>query len=199
MEPESSFRALLYRVRDGDGRAAEELVRQFEPDVRRAIRLRLTDPRYGHLRRVLDSVDICNSVLGNFFVRAALGQFDLETPNQLVSLLVTMAHNKLVDQARRSSNRLPIARAAGCPETIADGGDSPVEVVAGRELIQEVLRRLSAAERRLVELRASGLSWDEVAVRVNSTSEAVRKRLERAIRRVEHQLGLEGDSDDGSR
>ena len=41
------------------------------------MRIHLRDVR---LRRVLDSTDICQSVLASFFVRAALGQYDLDTP-----------------------------------------------------------------------------------------------------------------------
>jgi len=66
MVPETSFCDLVQRVRCGDGLAAEELVRAYEPEVRRAIRVRLTDAR---LRRLVDSVDICQSVLAGFFVR----------------------------------------------------------------------------------------------------------------------------------
>jgi RNA polymerase sigma factor (sigma-70 family) len=195
MEPNAVFRQLLCQVRAGDGQAATELVHQFEPAVRRAVRLRLTDPRFCRLQRVLDSVDISQSILGNFFVRAALGQFDLETPQQLVGLLVTMAYHKLADQARKPANRRPLLSGATFPETVVDGGDPPGEIVAGQELIAEFLRRLSADERRLAELRAAGLGWDEVAARVGTTPGAVRKQLERAIQRVEHQLGLAGDSD----
>ncbi len=196
MEPDASFRELLRQVRAGDARAADELVRLFESAVRRAIHLRLTDPRYCHLRRVLDSVDISQSILGNFFVRAALGQWDLETPQQLVGLLRKLAYNKLKDQARKAANQRPLLSGAMFPETIVDGGDPPSEVVAGRELIEEFLRRLSPEERRLAELRAAGLSWDAVAAEVGRKPGALRKQLERAIRRVECQLGLAGDSDD---
>jgi hypothetical protein len=35
-------------------------------------------------------------VLGSFFVRAALGQYELNRPEQLFKLLASMAHNKLV-------------------------------------------------------------------------------------------------------
>src|SRR5206468_9976043 len=56
---ESSFADLIGRVRAGDGRAAAELVRRYEPAVRVAVRVRLTDPG---LRRVLDSMDVCQSV-----------------------------------------------------------------------------------------------------------------------------------------
>jgi hypothetical protein len=37
----------------------------------------LTDAR---LRREIDSADICQAVLANFFVRVAAGQFEIETP-----------------------------------------------------------------------------------------------------------------------
>jgi RNA polymerase sigma factor (sigma-70 family) len=195
MEPEVLFRALLRRVRSGDPQAAAELVRQFEPAVRRAVRLRLTDPRFCRLQRILDSVDICQSVLGNFFVRAALGQFELETPDDLVALLVTMAYRKLIDQARKPANRLAVRGGEPTPETIADAGGTPCEVAAERELLQEFLRRLTPEERRLADLRAGGLGWNDVAAQVGGTSEGVRKQLERAIRRVAGQLGLEGDGD----
>jgi hypothetical protein len=75
-----TFADMIQRVRAGDADAAAELVRWYEPAIRRAVRLHLRDPR---LRRILDSVDICQSVLGNFFVRAALGQFDLRNWGQI--------------------------------------------------------------------------------------------------------------------
>ena len=55
------FADLLARVRAGDP-AATELVRRYEP----AVRANLVDP---NLRRHFDSLDICQSVLGSFFVR----------------------------------------------------------------------------------------------------------------------------------
>src|SRR5208283_5128504 len=94
-EPEA-FQVLIERVRAGDAEAAAELVRRYEPMVRRAARVRLVDPRLG---RVLDSMDICQSVMASFFVRAALGQYDLNSPDQLLKLLATMARNKLANQA----------------------------------------------------------------------------------------------------
>jgi hypothetical protein len=57
---DDAFIDLMARVRRGDARAAQELFRQFEPQVRREVRLRLRDPR---LRRLLDDADVCQSVL----------------------------------------------------------------------------------------------------------------------------------------
>jgi RNA polymerase sigma-70 factor (ECF subfamily) len=39
-------------------------------------------------------MDICQSVLASFFVRAAVGQFELDRPEPLVGLLIGMARNK---------------------------------------------------------------------------------------------------------
>src|SRR6266404_599838 len=97
MSETASFRDLLERVRASDQDAARELVQRYEPAIRRAVRFRLSDPRLG---RLFDSMDICQSVLASFFVRAAGGQYDLQQPEQLLKLLVTMARNKLARQAR---------------------------------------------------------------------------------------------------
>ena len=52
------------------------------------------------LRRLLDSTDVCQSVLGNFFDRAGAGQFELKDPKQLrLRLLVTMARNRITNHA----------------------------------------------------------------------------------------------------
>src|SRR5687768_3707429 len=90
---QTPFPELLSRVRAGDQQAADELVRVYEPSIRRVLRIRFTDPA---LRRQFDSEDLCQSVFGDFFVRAALGQFDLSTPEQLVKLLAAMTRNKLL-------------------------------------------------------------------------------------------------------
>ena len=82
------------RVRAGDREAAAELVCQYEPEVRRFIRMQL---QHSRLRRSFDSADIFQSVFLNFYVRVMGGQFDLEEPTQLLRLLATMARNRITD------------------------------------------------------------------------------------------------------
>jgi RNA polymerase sigma-70 factor (ECF subfamily) len=65
MSPPASFDDFMRRVRSGDEQAAAELVRQFEPLIRREVRYQLRDRR---LYRLFDSMDICQSVLASFFV-----------------------------------------------------------------------------------------------------------------------------------
>ena len=52
----NAFQELIGRVRAGDQDAATELVKTYEPAVRRAVRLRLGDTRLG---RAFDSMDVC--------------------------------------------------------------------------------------------------------------------------------------------
>jgi RNA polymerase sigma-70 factor (ECF subfamily) len=176
-----SFRDLIGRARAGDAQAAAELVRQFEPEIRRYIRVRLTDPG---LHRFLDSVDVFQSVLANFFVRLTAGQFDLDRPEQLVKLLVRMARNKIVDQARKPARRRNQDGGSGLWQGMVDPGQSPSAIVAKAEFLSAVRRRLTAEERFLVEQRTEGRSWQQIAAACNGSAEALRKKLQRALDRV---------------
>jgi RNA polymerase sigma-70 factor (ECF subfamily) len=190
---QSTFAELVARLRRGDADAAAEVVRRYESEIRRAVRLRLTDAR---LRRVLDSMDICQSVMANFFVRAAAGQFDLERPDQLLRLLVVMARNKVRDQvshlhaARRDQRRLDPNGGETLNKT-AEVAPTPSEVVAGRDLLQSVLGALTPEERLLAEQRAAGRDWNGLARDRSEKPDALRKRLTRALDRVARQFGLE--------
>ena len=187
-----AFEELIRRVRAGDQAAAAELVQRDEPAIRRAARFRLA---HQGLATLFDSIDICQSVLGSFFVRAASGQYDLENPEQLLGLLVAMARKKLAFQARkqraeRRDYRRVVAGEAAERHFVA-GGTSPSDLVEARELLHEVRRRLSPDELLLVELRTQGQPWADIAARLGDGAEALRKKLTRALDRAAQQLGLD--------
>jgi RNA polymerase sigma-70 factor (ECF subfamily) len=192
MSDEPGFGELMRRVRAGDAAAAEELVRRYEPVLRRMVRVRLVDAR---LRRLFDASDICQSVLASFFVRAALGQYDLQKPDDLLKLLATMARNKVVDKTRHpgldrhADQGVPVAE---LPEQaqVAPGA-SPSQQVALQDLVEEARRRLTPDERRIQELRQHGLEWAEIAAQVGGSPEALRKRFTRAVTLVAEQLGVD--------
>jgi RNA polymerase sigma-70 factor (ECF subfamily) len=196
MADDNNFADFLRRIRAGDEQAAAELVRRYESAVRVEVRMRLADSR---LRRVLDSMDLCQSVLASFFVRAAAGQYDLERPEQLVRLLVTIARNKVANQARRQQAQRRDQRRdveADRPGHEPAGAEpSPSRVVSGRELLAELRRRLTPAELRVADLRAEGRAWAEIAAALGGTAQARRKQLARALDRVAAQVGLEGRGD----
>ena len=187
---------LIARVRAGDQAAAAELVRDFEPHVRRAVRIQLRDPR---LRSVFDSADICQSVMASFFARLALGQYDLSEPGRLAALLVTMARSKVATRARRAEvtrrerqGQGMLAQAVGA---VVDPGPEPSRLVAGRDLLEAFHRRLEPDERALSDRRADGRTWPEIAAELGSTPEALRKKLARALDRVAWELGLDDAED----
>ncbi|MCI0361385.1 MAG: sigma-70 family RNA polymerase sigma factor [Planctomycetaceae bacterium] len=196
MPEPTPFEDLIRRVRAGDQDAATELVRSYEPAIRRVVRLRLTDAR---LRRAFDSMDVCQSVLASFFVRTALGQYDLESPDQLLKLLAQMARHKVTDKMRRErAERRDLARRdedSRAGDQAAAGGASPSQQVAGRELLDEFRKRLSPEERDLADQRADGREWADIAAVCGESPEALRKRLSRGLDRVAQQLGLDEASD----
>ncbi len=187
-----SFQDLIRRVRAGDQDAATELVQLYEPTIRRAVRFRLGDTR---LNAALDSMDICQSVLASFFLRAASGEYELDRPEQLLKLLASMARNKVVSQVRRQraerrDNRR-VTEGGLDQDALVASGSSPSQHVAAKDLLEEVQRRLSPEERRLVELRNRGHGWAAVAAEVGGSKEALKKQLARALDRVAIELGLD--------
>ncbi len=193
MPENAKFTELIQRVRAGEEQAVQELVRDYEPFIRRSIRIRLRDPR---LRRVFDSTDICQSVLASFCVRAALGQYDLNEPDQLPKLLHAMARNKLAHQvqkqrAGRRDYRREEQIEVGHLEPVASI-DTPSQIASYRELLTEVRRRLSPEELKIAELRDRGSDWAAIAKEMGGTADGRRMQLARAIGRIADELDLDG-------
>lgn len=196
MSSKQEFVELLAAVRAGDQDAATKLVQGYEAQIRRVVRIRLTDP---HLRRQLDSVDICQSVLGDFFQRATGGQFDLATPQQLTALLVTMAKNRLLQYvesqqaARRDIRRL----IQSSIDDLALTGDdeTPSQIVASRELNQRLRERFDPETLWITEQRIAGRSWADLAREKQTTPDGLRMRWTRALERVAEELKTAGLAD----
>ncbi|MCE9560779.1 MAG: sigma-70 family RNA polymerase sigma factor [Planctomycetes bacterium] len=190
------FRDLIQRVRNRDPEAARDLVARYENAIRRVIRIRLRDPG---MRRLLDSTDICQSVLASFFIRTALGQYELDTPEQLLNLLAAIARNKLTNQANRlRASRRDIRRDNADNDQsppVPDDASDPSEQASARELLVKVRDRLDPKERYLAEQRSLGRNWQELADELGGTDVALRKKLTRALDRVMADLGLGGDGD----
>ncbi|MBI3840281.1 MAG: sigma-70 family RNA polymerase sigma factor [Planctomycetia bacterium] len=187
----SSFQDLITRVRQGDQQAASELVRRYEPEIRRTVRIRLTDPS---LRAAFDSLDICQSVLASFFTRVALGQFQFDSPGQLVKLLTTMARNKLISRYRHERSRGCLsahARKVSLDE-IVDPTRGQSELCTEKDLLEVCLIRLTPDERRIAAQRGAGQTWIEIARELQSSPEALRKRFTRACDRIVGQVELTG-------
>jgi RNA polymerase sigma-70 factor (ECF subfamily) len=187
---EQPFAALMARLRAGDEQAAAEMVRQYEPAIRRAVRFRLA---HSPLHRFVDSVDLSQSVFASFFLRA--GQFEVEEPEQLAKLLITIARNKLAEHFRAGFRqcRSP-EREESCgeePFNPVGREPTPSRNVSGKELLALAQRMLSGEEQQLLAWRQEGKTWEEIAQQCEGTPDALRKKLSRALDQVAHRLGLD--------
>lgn len=189
MSEDKSFAELIARVRRGDQSAADEIFNRYEAAVRRTARVRMFDSR---LQAELESADVRQMVMLSFFVGAAGGKFQLDTPQDLVKLLTQMARNKLDDQVRW----IQAAKRGGgkkveWPEGGRDESDSeptPSEQIMTKELLARIRIAMTPAEKAIQEHRDDGLTWDEIAAKVGGTGEALRKQLDRAYERIREQL-----------
>lgn len=185
--PEPDFAQFLIQIRQGDAEAAIQLVRQFEPIIRREVRLALEDQR---LMRWFDSVDVSQSVFASFFLRTALGQYDLHSPEQLAGLLMKMARNKMASRARSAKrDKRDIRRVSSAGQQLLWQLESPdldpSEWLAQKEQIESVRSRLSAENWQLLELKVQGQTWSQIAEQVGGTAQARRVQLMRALRTLD--------------
>jgi RNA polymerase sigma factor (sigma-70 family) len=185
MDENLSFRDLMARVRAGDAQAETVLVQRYEPIIQMVIRRRLNDSR---LRQYLDSLDICQSVFLKFFPRVALGQYDLDTEEQLLKLLVTMALNRFrhyAEKYRGAARTIPAGREP------VDASSGPLDQAALREVVQQVRDRLPAKDRQIMDLRAADHSWAEIGARFGDKADAVRMHYHRVVQQILDELGLQ--------
>jgi len=179
------FDKFLAALRAGDEQAAAELVRRYEPYLRQVIRMRLTDPC---MRRVFDSLDICQSIFGEFFARMADGRFQFQDPDRLRALLVTMALNKLIDRTRRERNHAGAIAEDWRPLVSTS---APDEQALSRDLAQAIRDQLTARESRLLDQRLEGRTWPEIAAEDGGQPDALRIMYARAVARVRRQFQRE--------
>jgi RNA polymerase sigma-70 factor (ECF subfamily) len=189
---DAEFEHLISRVRAGDSDAAAELVRQYESSVRIVVRARLFD---AEMCRQFDSMDICQSVLASFFVRVAAGQFELQTPAQLVALLTKMAQNKLAWhmrynlQQRRDVRRME-PKSGEAMQRCSNKGD-PARQVAAKELLERTWQSMNSDLREIATRRLDGQSWAQVAEAIGGTAGARRMQFERGLDEIAEQLGID--------
>ncbi|WP_437203444.1 RNA polymerase sigma factor [Planctomicrobium sp. SH664] len=183
---------LMERIRQGDESAATELVRKYEPEVRRFIRFRLTS---SSVRRFVDSLDICQSVLARFFRSVDVDEVNVADPRQLKALLLQIAQNRIYDAVAWQHAQKRDAR------KIAQGGDDALNglaqsgsgferLVEMQELASRIYSHCSPADCELIQQRMNGAEWSELAQTCGSTEEAVRKRVHRALEKAAQAAGI---------
>jgi RNA polymerase sigma-70 factor (ECF subfamily) len=180
MSTSEDFPNLLVRVRQGDEAAVAELVRSYEPELRRVAHARLGPV----LRPYLDSMDLVQSIHRSLLVGLRQNRFDFATPEDLIALGVTMLRRKVARLWRKLQAGPPRAiDAESILIQIGGSSDDPVRAAQYHDLVRRVLDGLHESDRRLIELRLQGCSTAEAARQLGVDSAVLRVRLQRLRQR----------------
>jgi RNA polymerase sigma factor (sigma-70 family) len=191
----SDIDAFLARIQAGDEAAARELLTRYEAEVRLVVRRQL--PRL--LRSRFDSLDFLQSVWGSFFRRVRSGPAKFEDSRHLVAFLARAAKNKVIDEYRRAASRKqdmhreePLWADGTRPKEVAADIDTPSELAQANEVFVRLRELLPAERRTILELKAEGLSSQDIGERLGISERTVQRVLEDLRRRVELEWETEG-------
>ena len=182
---------LLARWRAGDAEAATELFRRYADRLIALARSRLS----AKLARRVDPEDVVQSAYRSFFADARDGRFELQRGGDLWRLLVRITLNKLSTQVRRHSRQKRSARQEvtfgsedsllGISAGLLSHEPSPEEAVGLADHLEQIMRRLQPAQRRVLELRLQGHKLEETADQLQRSERTIRRVLEEIVEMLE--------------
>lgn len=174
--PEASDQALLRESHDGDTRAFEELFSRYYTLVHSVVHRIVGD--------AAEAEELTQETFLRLYERPLLPSESANVRAWLLRVGTNAAFNAVRSRRRRASWLQRLAGRADARET----GDDPSSIVAARDeagRVREVLAQLPERQRTALVLRASGLSYAEVAdalgVRPGSVG-TILARAERAFR-----------------
>jgi RNA polymerase sigma-70 factor (ECF subfamily) len=174
------FAALVARARQGDEDALAQLVRQYEPDVRIAVRVHLGQA----LRPYLDSIDLVQSVHGSLIRGLRQGKFELSSPEALVGLAVTLVRRKIARHWRKVKCEAGGGDKHQLLLSLCNPDADPARTAQVNDKVRHLLSSLEEVDQRLLELRLEGCSTAEAARRLQLDAGFLRVRLNRLRKRL---------------
>jgi RNA polymerase sigma factor (sigma-70 family) len=182
---------LLEAYRSGDETAREQLLGRLESELRSLTR-RLVGRQ---IRSERESMDVCQSLLLAFHLRASDGKIEIENDAAFRGYLRSMIRHKLaglsdrIRAKKRGGGRAAVPlRTAGEEEEGVDlpSLDPSASVVARTsELRGALIEALSKEELRILEGRLAGRTNVEIADALGKTPDAVRMAWGRARKKLE--------------
>ena len=195
MTDASDFELLLTAARSGDERAMQQIIDQYEPELRIVARNRLGSA----LRPHLDTIDLVQSVHRSLMIGLRDARFDIASPQKLVALAVTIVQRKAAKHWRHLKRQ---QRLSGHEEinhdlletilALGSGRDDRLAEIDSREILSQWLDKMDDLERKLVELRLEGYSTVEIAEQLQLDADVLRVKLSRLRKRL-RERGLEND------
>lgn len=191
----SSDHSLLVRWRRGQDDAFTELYLRYAERVRLLAESRSSKA----LAARVDPEDIVQSVFRTFFRKAATGHYDVPNGEELWSLLLVIALNKV----RRAASHHKAAKrdvrrinADADPDIASSSRDNDQALTVLRLTIEEALADLPPLQREIIHLRTEGYEVAEIAAKVQRSKRTVERGLQQFRDRLN---ALSGDADDRDR
>ncbi len=161
----------------------------FERFTRRLIGLARTHLD-GRLRHKIDPEDVVQSAYKSFFLRYGEGPLAAEGWDGLWGLLTRITLRKCADRVRyHRAERRDLAReegAAEAPWLEASGREpTPEQAALLAETVENLLAKLDADERPIIELSLQGHSVQEISERLGRAARSVRRLRERVRSQLE--------------
>ena len=145
----------------------------------------LRDPVYRYLFRVLDNPGDAEDLTQEVFLRLYAHLREGGTVGNVRAWAFRVAHNLAVDQQRRK------VRLEGMEDAAVDRTPDPAPGAEQRALenekyrrLQRAMEQLSSQEKHCLELRAEGLSYQEIAEILEMRLPTVAKYVGRIIRKL---------------
>ena len=142
------------------------------------------------LARRVDPEDIVQSVFRTFFRRVTLGQYTVPEGEELWKLLLVIALNKVrATGAFHRAAKRDVKRTSG-----GEVYEQAVESQPGKDeaalnllrmVIEDLLRDLPEAHRRIIELRIEGHEVNEIATAVQRSKRSVERELQDFRKRLQ--------------
>ena len=185
------FDALLVSIRAGDEAAINTMLQRHAAMLRSLLRVR---KKITWLQSLLESQDLVQSVFIQVVGDIQADRVSFSDEAALARYLRTVGRNRLRDHIRRlrAARRNRQRTVAGSPEALAElpqTAPSPSQIAEVREQVARVEACTSPAELEVIQERANGADWQELAAERNTTAEALRKRIARVRQRIREALG----------
>ena len=172
--------ALVERIAMGDQDAAAEFVRSHEALIRRRMRHKLGSA----LRRTVDSEDLVSTLSRRLHVYMSSTRVEARSREQLVSLLMVIAHRSLNDKLRALRRAEHEAGPNARFRSLFQEQNRRTSEHPGPGIDEALAALESDIDREITRMWLGGMDQAEIAVALGISHSAVRKRWERIRARL---------------
>jgi RNA polymerase sigma factor (sigma-70 family) len=179
------FAGLIVRVKRGDEAATSELVSRYGPEVKIMVRHKLPTK----LRGQFDSMDFTQIVWNSVISDCRERDEPFAEPKHLLGYLAAVVQNKVYEEFRRRTKTKkyninieePLYVRKGnrdFPREVAADDPTPSDYVQADDRLEQLVAGRSPLEKQIIELRLTGLTFDEIGSRLGLHEKAVRRVID---------------------